>query len=177
VIIIVFIFISWPFVWRSVVCFAIVCHCDFFLDQQSKAESCTANFRADPVSGVNLCQKGVKAVDQSHAHPSLNSQPTASLDREGGEQTMASRPGPSPLTDQQIQSAVSRLVNFYVRNRKTISRAGWLILLVSLGNRVRVAVNDQRKPRPAPPTTTTTTTKKRKAEVSPPSISEILMLD
>ena len=90
---------------------------------------------------------------------------------------MASRPGPSPLTDQQIQSAVSRLVNFYVRNRKTISRAGWLILLVSLGNRVRVAVNDQRKPRPAPPTTTTTTTKKRKAEVSPPCISGILMVD
>src|SRR5208282_1109026 len=83
---------------------------------------------------------------------------------------MASRPGPSPLTDQQIQSAVSRLVNFYVRNRKTISRAGWLILLVSLGNRVRVAVNDQKKPRPTPPTQTTipTTTKKRKAEVNTP---------
>ena len=76
---------------------------------------------------------------------------------------MASRPGPSPLTDQQIQSAVSRLVNFYVRNRKTISRAGWLILLVSLGNRVRVAVNDQKKPRP----TLAQTSKKRKAEVTP----------
>jgi len=74
---------------------------------------------------------------------------------------MASRPGPSPLSDKQIQSAVSRLVNFYVRNRKTISRAGWLILLVSLGNRVRVAVNDQRKPR----SETTQATKKRKAEV------------
>jgi hypothetical protein len=74
---------------------------------------------------------------------------------------MASRPGPSPLTDQQIQSAVSRLVGFYVRNRKTISRAGWLILLVSLGNRIRVAVNDQRKPRPV----VTPQTKKRKAEV------------
>jgi hypothetical protein len=75
---------------------------------------------------------------------------------------MASRPGPSPLTDQQIQSVVSRLVGLYVRNRKTISRAGWLILLVSLGNRVRVAVNDQRKPRPVIPQTTA---KKRKAEV------------
>ena len=73
---------------------------------------------------------------------------------------MASRPGPSPLTDKQIQSAVSRLVNFYVRNRKTISRAGWLILLVSLGNRVRVAVNDQKKPR-----SQTTHTKRRKADV------------
>ena len=73
---------------------------------------------------------------------------------------MASRPGPSPLTDQQIQSFVSKLVDFYVRNRKTIARSGWLILLISLGNRVRVAVNDQKKPRPA-----TTQTKKRKAEV------------
>jgi hypothetical protein len=75
---------------------------------------------------------------------------------------MASRPGPSPLSDQQIQSAVSRLVSLYVRHRKTISRAGWLILLVSLGNRVRVAVNDQRKPRPQ---TTAQQTKKQKAEV------------
>jgi hypothetical protein len=75
---------------------------------------------------------------------------------------MASRPGPSPLTDQQIQSAVSRLVNFYVRNRKTISRGGWLILLMSLGNRVRVAVNDQKKPRPQ-----TAPTKRRKVEVVP----------
>jgi hypothetical protein len=75
---------------------------------------------------------------------------------------MAARPGPSPLTDQQIQSAVSRLIGFYVRNRKTISRAGWLILLVSLGNRIRVAVNDQKKPRPT--TATPATGKKRKAE-------------
>jgi hypothetical protein len=74
---------------------------------------------------------------------------------------MASRPGPSPLSDRQIQSAVSRLVNFYLRNRKKISRGGWLILLVSLGNRVRVAVNDQRKPRPQP----SQTSQRRKAEV------------
>jgi hypothetical protein len=73
---------------------------------------------------------------------------------------MASRPGPSPLTDQQIQSVVSRLVSLYVRNRKTISRTGWLILLISLGNRVRVAINDQKKPQPqAAPT------KRRKAQV------------
>ena len=75
---------------------------------------------------------------------------------------MASRPGPSPLTDKQIQSAVSRLVAFYVRNRKTISRAGWMILLASLGNRVRVAINDQKKPRPA---ADTTDGRKRKAGV------------
>ena len=79
---------------------------------------------------------------------------------------MASRPGPSPLSDQQIQSAVSRAVAFYVRNRKSISRAGWLIFFVSLGNRIRVAVNDQKKPRPAAPQPTATATKKRKAEVS-----------
>jgi hypothetical protein len=75
---------------------------------------------------------------------------------------MASRPGPSPLSDQQIQSVVSRLVQFYVRNRKLISRAGWLIFLVSLGNRVRVAVNDQKKPRPI---IEDTASRKRKAGV------------
>ena len=84
---------------------------------------------------------------------------------------MASRPGPSPLTDQQIQSAVSRLVNFYVRNRKTISRAGWLILLVSLGNRVRVAVNDQKKPRPH-----TAPSKKTKSRGGS-SLSDLLIVD
>ena len=76
---------------------------------------------------------------------------------------MPSRPGPPPLSNRQIQSIVSRLTNFYVRNRKTISRAGWLILLVSLGNRVRVAVNDQKKPSPG--TAPQATSKKRKADV------------
>jgi len=82
----------------------------------------------------------------------------------GSKVRMASRPGPSPLSDQQIQSVVSKLVQFYVRNRKFISRAGWLIFLVTLGNRVRVAVNDQKKPRPA---IDQNASKKRKAGVFP----------
>lgn len=91
---------------------------------------------------------------------SLKSRARPQVGRHSG---MASRPGPSPLSDHQIQSVISRLVNLYVRNRKTISRTGWLILLVSLGNRVRVAVNDQKNPRPT--TSAQAATKKRKADV------------
>ena len=131
------------------------------------------NFGGDPESRVNLCQntRSLKSVTCAIAK-----QPTAI--ETGSNQTMVSRPGPSPLTDQQIQSAVSRLLDFYLRNRKTISRAGWLILLVSLGNRVRVAVDDQRKPRRVAPTATSTTTiKKHKAEVLTHFIIQTLMID